>query len=43
MDTYSAEEFVYQFMTRTGRVDDDRLRREYPELMGRLGNVGSPV
>jgi 2-polyprenyl-6-methoxyphenol hydroxylase-like FAD-dependent oxidoreductase len=43
METYSAEEFVYQFMTRTGRVDDQRLRREYPELMARLGNVGSPA
>jgi 2-polyprenyl-6-methoxyphenol hydroxylase-like FAD-dependent oxidoreductase len=43
MDNYSPEEFVYQFMTRTGRVDDDRLRREYPELMVRLGKVGSTV
>jgi 2-polyprenyl-6-methoxyphenol hydroxylase-like FAD-dependent oxidoreductase len=43
METYSAEEFVYQFMTRTGRVDDQRLHREYPELMARLGNVGSPA
>ncbi|MDU9392905.1 FAD-dependent monooxygenase [Pseudomonas japonica] len=43
MDSYSAEQFVYQFMTRTGRVDDERLRREYPELMARLGNVGSPA
>jgi 2-polyprenyl-6-methoxyphenol hydroxylase-like FAD-dependent oxidoreductase len=41
MDNYSPEEFVYQFMTRTGRVDDDRLRREYPELMVRLGKAGS--
>lgn len=43
MDNYSPEEFVYQFMTRTGRVDDLRLRREYPDLMARLGNVGSPA
>jgi len=41
MDTYSPEEFVYRFMTRTGRVDDQRLRREYPELMARLGKTGS--
>ncbi|WP_430443826.1 MAG: FAD-dependent monooxygenase [Pseudomonas piscis] len=43
MDDCSAEQFVYQFMTRTGRVDDQRLRREYPELMARLGRVGSPA
>ncbi|PWU29689.1 monooxygenase [Pseudomonas sp. RW407] len=41
MDSYSPEEFVYRFMTRTGRVDDQRLRREYPELMARLGKTGS--
>lgn len=41
MDDYSPEEFVYQFMTRTGRVDDERLLREYPELMVRLGKAGS--
>ncbi|MBC8982391.1 FAD-dependent monooxygenase [Pseudomonas lurida] len=43
MDDYSPEEFVYQFMIRTGRVDDSRLRREFPDLMARLGNVGSPA
>lgn len=43
MDNYSPEEFVYRFMTRTGRVDDARLRREYPDLMERLGRVGSSV
>ena len=41
MDDYSPEEFVYQFMTRTGRVDDDRLLREYPDLMVRLGKAGN--
>lgn len=41
MDTYSPEEFVYQFMTRTGRVNDERLREQYPELMVRLGRAGS--
>ena len=40
MDNYSPEEFVYQFMTRTGRVDDERLRVQYPELMARLGRAG---
>ena len=37
MDTLTPEDFVYQFMTRTGRVNDERLRVEYPELMQRLG------
>ncbi|MFV3386764.1 FAD-dependent monooxygenase [Pseudomonas sp. NY15364] len=41
MEAYSPEEFVYRFMTRTGRVDDARLQREYPELMVRLGRAGS--
>jgi hypothetical protein len=37
MDQLSPEDFVYQFMTRTGRVDDERLRTEFPDLMRRLG------
>jgi 2-polyprenyl-6-methoxyphenol hydroxylase-like FAD-dependent oxidoreductase len=42
MDSYTPEEFVYQFMTRTGRIDDARLRSEFPELVQRLeGNVGA--
>ncbi|WP_322062039.1 FAD-dependent monooxygenase [Paraburkholderia sp. J63] len=42
MDNYTPEEFVYQFMTRTGRIDDARLRSEFPELVQRLaGNVGA--
>ena len=41
MDNYTPEEFVYQFMTRTGRVNDERLREQYPELMVRLGRAGS--
>lgn len=36
MDRLTPEEFVYQFMTRTGRVDDERLRSEFPDLMRRL-------
>jgi len=36
MEAYTPEEFVYQFMTRTGRIDDDRLKAEFPELMQRL-------
>ncbi len=40
MDRYTPEEFVYRFMTRTGRVDDERLRRAFPELMDRLVSAG---
>lgn len=41
MDSYTPEEFVYQFMTRTGRIDDARLRSEFPELVQRLaGSAG---
>jgi 2-polyprenyl-6-methoxyphenol hydroxylase-like FAD-dependent oxidoreductase len=36
MERYTPEEFVYQFMTRTGRVDDKRLREQFPALMERL-------
>lgn len=36
MERYSPEEFVYRFMTRTGRVDDERLRRDFPALMQRI-------
>jgi 2-polyprenyl-6-methoxyphenol hydroxylase-like FAD-dependent oxidoreductase len=42
MDNCTPEEFVYQFMTRTGRIDDARLRSEFPELVERLaGNAGA--
>lgn len=42
MDQYTPEEFVYQFMTRTGRIDDERLRSEFPELVQRLaGHAGA--
>jgi 2-polyprenyl-6-methoxyphenol hydroxylase-like FAD-dependent oxidoreductase len=36
MEQYGPEEFVYRFMIRTGRVDDARLRAEFPQLMSRL-------
>ncbi|WP_454743946.1 FAD-dependent monooxygenase [Cupriavidus necator] len=36
MEAYTPEEFVYEFMTRTGRVDEERLRKEFPTLMQRL-------
>jgi 2-polyprenyl-6-methoxyphenol hydroxylase-like FAD-dependent oxidoreductase len=39
IEQYSPEDFVYNFMTRTGRVDDARLAAQFPELMARLGRV----
>lgn len=33
------EDFVYEFMTRTGRVDDERLAAQFPDLMQRLGRL----
>jgi 2-polyprenyl-6-methoxyphenol hydroxylase-like FAD-dependent oxidoreductase len=36
MEQYGPEEFVYRFMIRTGRVDDARLRAEFPQLMSRI-------
>ncbi len=33
LDKYEPQEFVYRFMTRTGRVDIDRLRLQYPDLV----------
>ncbi|MEX3985550.1 FAD-dependent monooxygenase [Paraburkholderia sp. EG287A] len=41
MDTYTPHEFVYQFMTRTGRVDAARLREQYPALMRELASAGA--
>lgn len=35
MDALSPIEFVFDFMTRTGRVDTERLKSEYPEFMKR--------
>lgn len=40
MDTYSPHEFVYRFMTRTGRVDGARLRDQYPELVREIADAG---
>ncbi|MES2537801.1 MAG: FAD-dependent monooxygenase [Pseudomonadota bacterium] len=37
MDTLDAVPFVFNFLTRTGRVDEARLRAEYPEFMNRYG------
>lgn len=41
MDAYTPHEFVYQFMTRTGRVDAARLREQYPALMRELASAGA--
>ncbi|RJF95483.1 FAD-dependent monooxygenase [Noviherbaspirillum saxi] len=40
MDAYSPYEFVYRFMTRTGRVDRERLQRHYPELLKKIEEAG---
>ena len=39
IDQYTPEDFVYNFMTRTGRVDDARLAAQFPELMARLNRT----
>ncbi|WP_109479422.1 FAD-dependent monooxygenase [Paraburkholderia sp. C35] len=36
MTTFNPHQFVYQFMTRTGRLDVARLREQYPELVREL-------
>lgn len=41
MDRSTPHEFVYQFMTRTGRVDVARLREQYPALMQELASAGA--
>lgn len=41
IDRYSPREFVYAFMTRTGRVDDARLAADFPELFAYLRGTPS--
>ena len=36
MRVYSPYEFVHAFMTRTGRISDERLAAAYPDLMRRI-------
>jgi 2-polyprenyl-6-methoxyphenol hydroxylase-like FAD-dependent oxidoreductase len=36
MRSYSPYEFIHAFMTRTGRVSDERLAAAYPELMQQI-------
>lgn len=40
MELPTPHEFVYRFMTRTGRVDLNRLREQYPNLMAELTAAG---
>lgn len=40
MNLATPHEFVYRFMTRTGRVDVNRLREQYPNLMAELAAAG---
>ena len=35
MDTLQPIDFVFDFMTRTGRMDDARLREQHPQFMRR--------
>jgi len=41
MGQYTPHEFIYQFMTRTGRVDATRLREQYPALVAELEVAGA--
>ncbi len=41
MEQYTPHEFVYQFMVRTGRVDDQRLASSYPALYETLRKAGA--
>ncbi|WP_153136919.1 FAD-dependent monooxygenase [Paraburkholderia agricolaris] len=41
MGQYTPHEFIYQFMTRTGRVDAARLREQYPALVAELEVAGA--
>jgi len=40
MDSYGPHEFIYRFMTRTGRINPDRLRAQFPELMQKIEASG---
>ncbi|MDF8360616.1 FAD-dependent monooxygenase [Achromobacter anxifer] len=40
MDAYGPQEFVFRFMTRTGRVDIGRLREQYPALVREFEAAG---
>lgn len=40
MELPTPHEFVYRFMTRTGRVDLQRLQAQFPNLMAELAAGG---
>ena len=40
IDSYEPQEFVYRFMTRTGRVNLQRLREQYPALVQGFESAG---
>ena len=40
MRRYSPLEFIYAFMTRTGRMSDQRLSAQYPELFAQFERAG---
>ncbi len=42
INQYTPEDFVYAFMTRTGRVDEARLAAQFPELTARLKRPPGP-
>lgn len=41
MERYTPHEFVYRFMTRTGRVSDERLSASFPKLYAELQAAGA--
>ncbi|WP_427306534.1 FAD-dependent monooxygenase [Cupriavidus sp. H39] len=43
MELPTPHEFVFRFMTRTGRVDLNRLREQYPNLLAELTAAGVSV
>ncbi|WP_179402491.1 FAD-dependent monooxygenase [Burkholderia guangdongensis] len=42
MELPSAHEFVFRFMTRTGRVNLERMKQQFPELIAELSTGGVP-
>jgi len=40
MDAYGPYEFVYRYMTRTGRISLDRLRAQFPDLVREIEASG---
>ena len=40
MRKYSTAEFVHAYMKRTGRMSDERLWRDYPQMMEAMAQQG---